>query len=106
RQARNVHHLAAGETVILARLARLETEGRHAHADQVGTVDAFEAFGDHGAYALQLGALGRPVAGGAGAVFLAADHDGANAVLLVALGRVEDGHGLALPVRVLVIDGV
>jgi hypothetical protein len=39
---------------------------QHAHADQVGAVDALEAFDDDGAHAEQQGALGRPVGGGGG----------------------------------------
>ena len=47
----------------------LELAGQHAHAGQVGAVDALEALGDDGFHAEQRGALGGPVAAGAGAVF-------------------------------------
>src|SRR3954451_13679602 len=46
----------------------LEHERRDAHADEVRAVDALEAFGDDGADPEQIGALGRPIARGAGAV--------------------------------------
>jgi hypothetical protein len=55
-------------------------------------VDALEALGDHGLDAQQHGALGRPVARGAGAVFLAAEHDQRRAFGLVAHRRVVDRH--------------
>ena len=53
----------------------LEQERQHAHADEVGAMDALEALGDHRAHAEQLRALGRPVARGACAVFLAGEDD-------------------------------
>ena len=43
-------------------LAVAELERQHAHADEVRTVDALEALGDHGADAEEQGALGGPVA--------------------------------------------
>ena len=46
----------------LAVHAVLEGQRQHAHADQVGAVDALEAFGDHRLHAEQHGALGGPVA--------------------------------------------
>ena len=52
-----------------------ELERDHAHADQVGAVDALIGLGDDRADAEQVGALRRPVAAGAGAIFLAGDDD-------------------------------
>jgi hypothetical protein len=75
--------VVAGEAQAVARVAILELERQHAHADEVGAVDALEALDDDGAHAQQVGALGRPVTAGAGAVFLAGDHDHRRAVGLV-----------------------
>ena len=72
-----------------------ELERDHAHADQVGAVDPLVGLGDDGADAEQVGALGRPVARGAGAVFLAGDDDQRHSLLLVAHRRVVDRHHLA-----------
>ena len=55
-------------------------------------MDALIALGQNGADAEQAGALGRPVARRAGAVFLAREHDQRPALGLVAHGRVIDGH--------------
>ena len=65
------------------RLAVRELQRQHAHADEVRAVDALVGLGDDGADAQQRGALGRPVARGAGAVLLAGQHDQRDA-----LGRV------------------
>src|SRR5581483_7123000 len=51
----------------------LQGQRENAHADEVGAVDALEALGHHGPDAEKSGALGRPVARGAGAVFLAGE---------------------------------
>ena len=58
-------------------------------------MDALERLADDRADAEQVGALGRPVARGAGAVFLAGEDDQRNLLLLVAHGRVVDRHPLA-----------
>ena len=71
-------------------VAILELQRQHAHADQVRAVDALEAAGDDRPDSEQHGALGRPVARRAGAVFLASQHHGRNALLQVRLGRVVD----------------
>jgi hypothetical protein len=60
-----------------------ELQRQHAHADEVRAVDALEALDDHRAHAEQVGALGRPVAARAGAVFLAGDDHQRRAVGLV-----------------------
>ncbi len=65
-----------------------ELQRQHAHADQVGAVDALEAARDHRLDAEQLRALGGPVARRAGAVFLAAEDHRRRAVGDVAHGRV------------------
>src|SRR5690606_23633005 len=61
RQAANVQHLVAGQPQGVTVLAVEELQGQHAHADQVGTVDALETLGDHRPDAQQGGALGGPV---------------------------------------------
>ncbi len=58
-------------------------------------MDALEGLGDDRLHALQHGTLGSPVAAGAGAVFLACQHDRRDAVCLVFHGCIEDGHLLA-----------
>src|SRR5947208_8590786 len=59
------------------RVAALELEGKHAHADEVRAMDALEALHDHRAHPQEQRALRRPVARAARAVFLAAeDHGG------------------------------
>ena len=55
-------------------------------------MDALEGFGDDRLHALQQRTLGRPVAAGAGPIFLARDHDNRDTVLLVAHRRIEDAH--------------
>ena len=72
-----------------------EGQRQHAHAHQVRAVDALEALGDHRLHAEQEGALRRPVAGGAGAVFLAAEDHQRHAFLLVAHRRVVDRRDVA-----------
>src|SRR3546814_9949510 len=59
-QADDVEGLRAVEAERLRVLAVLELQREHAHADQVGAVDALEALGDHGLDAQQDRALGRP----------------------------------------------
>src|ERR1043165_6359544 len=58
----DVEGFFAGEAEGGRGLAILEAEGQHAHADEVGAVDAFEGFGDDGAAAEEKRALGGPVA--------------------------------------------
>lgn len=69
-----------------------EIAGQDAHADEVGAVDALEGFGDDGFHAEEVGAFGRPVAGGAHAVVFGADDDGGRAFFLIDGGGVVDGH--------------
>src|ERR1700733_5540449 len=57
-------------------------------------MDAFVAFGDYGFDAQQARAFGGPVAGGAGAVFLAGQDYQGNAIGLIFLGGFEDRHFL------------
>src|ERR1700751_5971604 len=88
--------LLAGEAEGLGALARLELQREHAHADQVGAVDALERLDEHGTDAEQRGALRGPVAGGAGAVLLAAEDDLRGALGNVLAGGVVDRHLLAV----------
>ena len=83
-------------------LAGEELQRQDAHADQVRTMDALEAFGDHRLHAEQVGAFRRPVARGAGAVFLAGDHHQRHAAGLVAHRGVVDRQLLVARV----VDGV
>ena len=84
--------LFAGEAKFLSILAGPELQGQDAHADQVRAVDALERLRDHGAHAKQERTLRGPVARGATAVLLAREHHEGDALLRVALGRVEDRH--------------
>ena len=76
--------------------AGLEGERQDAHADEVRTVNALEGFGDDRADPKQFGALGRPVARGAVAIFGAGEDDQRNAFRLIFHRRVEDRHFLAV----------
>ena len=69
----------------------MELQGQHAHADQVGAVDALEALGDDGPDAEQGGALGGPVTAAPRPVLLAGQHDQGHALVGVAHGRLVDG---------------
>ena len=73
----------------------LEGERHDAHADEVGAMDALERLRDHGLDAEQVGALGRPVARRAVAVFDAGEHDERHALGLVAHRGIVDRHVLA-----------
>ena len=72
-----------------------QLQRQHAHPHQVAAVDALEALGDHRPHAQQRRALGRPVAGAAGAVLLAGEDHQRHRLGLVAHGRVVDGEQLA-----------
>src|SRR5690606_17038193 len=62
-QAGDLVHLGAVQAQGLGVLAVVELQRQHAHADQVGAVDALEAGGDHGLDPEQVGALRRPRSG-------------------------------------------
>src|SRR5579863_6343287 len=94
-QPRDFEGLLAGEPEALSVLTFLELQRQHAHADQIGAVNALETLGDHRLYAQEHRALGRPVARAAGAVFLAREDDQRSARRLVLDRGVEDGHLLA-----------
>src|SRR5689334_12264870 len=89
-QADDVEHLTAGEAERADVLPRQELQRRHAHADQVGTVNALEALGDHGFDTEEHGALGRPVARGPGAILASGEDEERRAFLLVAHGDLID----------------
>lgn len=61
-QARDEEDLSAVQTERLSALPCRELEGHHAHADEVGAVDALEGLGDDGLDTQQGRALGGPVA--------------------------------------------
>src|SRR5690606_11642275 len=73
-----------------------ELQRQHAHADQVGAVDALEALGDDGLDAGQAYALGSPVAAGTLAVVGAGDDDQRLAALHVGLDRLPHARHPAL----------
>lgn len=72
----------------------LKVKGEDAHADEVGAVDALEAFGDDGLDAEEGGTFGCPVTGGSHAVVFATDDDEFTAGLLVGDGGVVNEGGL------------
>ncbi len=74
-QAEDIEGLRAVEFQGLGGCAVRELTGEDAHADEIRAMDALEALGDDGADAEQARAFGGPVAGAAGAVFLAGKHD-------------------------------
>ena len=95
-----------GRGMHLQLVARLQLQGvrahalghaqrQDAHANQVGTVDALKAHRQHGAYAQQALAFGRPVARRAHAVALARHQHHRITGVAVALGGVPNGHDLA-----------
>src|SRR6185436_14824347 len=88
--AEDLDRLVAGDAERLRRVAARELQRQHAHADEVGAVDALEAARDHNLYSEEHGALRGPVARGAGAVLFAAEDDRRRAVGDVAHGRVID----------------
>ena len=67
------HRLAALEPKVFPGCPLLEDEGEHAHADEVGAMDALEALGDHRAHAKQARTLRSPVAARPRAVFSAGE---------------------------------
>ena len=74
----------------LRRHALFELEREHAHAHEVGSVDALEALRQDRPHAQEARPLGRPVPGGASAILLPGDDDERRAVGLVAHRRVVD----------------
>ena len=72
-----------------------ELEREDAHADEVGTVDALEAFGHDGFDAEEAGAFGCPVAAGARTIFLSGEDDERGAGGLVFHAGIVDAHLLA-----------
>src|SRR6185312_5015351 len=83
--------LLSGESQRAAAFARLELQRQNAHSDEVAAVDAFIAFGDHGADTQKRGAFGGPIPGGAGAVLFAGQDDQGNFFPAVADGGVKNG---------------
>ena len=72
-----------------------ELKREDAHADEVGAVDAFEAFGHNSLDSEEAGAFGCPVATGARAIFLSGEDDKRGAVGLVFHAGIVDAHLLA-----------
>ena len=102
---RSVARLALADHVIglgavdpqgLAVDAGLKLQRQHAHADQVGAVDALEALGDDGLDTRQTHALGGPVARRALTVVGAGDDDQRLLALHVGLDRLPHAGDLAL----------
>src|SRR5579859_1138609 len=88
--------LATRQPERLAVLAVEELEREDAHHQEVRAVDPLIRLRDHRAHAEQVRAFRRPVAGRAGAVLLAREHDRRDAGRAVAHRRVVDRHLLAV----------
>src|SRR3954447_19513278 len=84
--------LVALEAQGLRALAVGELQRKHAHPDQVRSVDALEALGDHRPDAEQRRALRRPVTRRARAIFLAGEHHERRVLLDVGPRGVVDRH--------------
>jgi len=95
-EARYREHLLAGQPERLRALAVRELQRQHAHADEVGAMDALEALRDHRPDAEEARALGGPVARGSGPVLAACQHDQVDALGDVAHGGVVDRHLLGV----------
>src|SRR5687768_2291364 len=91
----NGYYFVTLEAEILPALALLELKRRNAHADKVGAMDALEALRHHGAHAQEPCSLRRPVARGAGAIFLAGEDDERHALIAISHGGIIDRHLLA-----------
>src|SRR5262249_56795736 len=73
-QAADRDLLVAAQSKRLPRGALFKHQRNHAHADQIGAMDALERLRDYGANAKQHRAPGGPIARRARAVFLAGEH--------------------------------
>ena len=94
--ADHIEGFGAVDAQRLARRARLEFQRQHAHADQVGPVDALEALGDDRLHAGQAHALRRPVARAALAVIRAGDDDQRLLAIHVGFDRLPHARHLAV----------
>ena len=86
----DVENFRAVESERVRAFAVGEFERNHAHADQVGAVNALEAARDDGAHAEQRRALRRPVARRAHAVIRAGEDDERRSRALVGFARLEN----------------
>ncbi len=73
-------------------LTVLELERQDTHTDEVGSVDSLVALSDDSVHTLEVGALGSPITGGAGAIFVTSQDNELFASISVVLGSIEDGH--------------
>src|SRR5579884_2884380 len=94
-QACDVVRLGAVQVQRVTGLAVLELQRKDTHGHQIAAMDPLVALGDDRLDAEQHRALGRPVAGTAGAVLFAGNDEKRRALLPVALGGIEDAHHLA-----------
>src|SRR5256884_9057365 len=76
----------------LFRSASTELQRQNAHTDQIRAMNAFVTFSDHRVYAEKARAFRSPVAGRAGAVFLARNNDQRHSFGKIFFRRFEDGH--------------
>ncbi len=74
----------------------LELQRQYPHPQKIGTVNPLETLDDDRPYSKQPGSLGGPVAGRAGAVFLARYHHQRGSFIGVFHRRVEDRHFLVV----------
>ena len=90
-EADDVVGLGAIQLERLSGGAVLKLQGQHAHADEIGAVNALKTLRDDDFDAEQVRALGRPVARRTRAVFLAREDDQRRARFLVGHGRIVNG---------------
>ena len=93
-QANDFIGLFAGQVERFPGLALEELQWQDAHVDEVAAVDPLVTGGDDGADAEKVGALRRPVARAARAVFSAREDDRRHVARLVQHCRVVDRHDL------------
>src|SRR5580704_1840244 len=91
-EPKDVDRLFTGDTEVPAVRTGLEGQWQYAHANEVGSVDALEAFSDDRLDAEQCASFRGPVARGSHAIFLAAEYDQRDTFGLVPHGCVIDRH--------------
>src|SRR4030095_12880916 len=96
RYASHIELFESRQTEGLKFLTGPELQGHNPRADQVAAVNTLKALRNRRFDAEEPRSFGRPVAGGAGAVFFAGDDDQRNAFLLILHGCVVNRHLLLI----------
>ncbi len=90
--SRDLENFFAGQPVGFCIFPSTELQRQNAHTDQIRAMNAFVTFSDHRVYAEKARAFRSPVAGRAGAVFLARNNDQRHSFGKIFFRRFEDGH--------------